>query len=306
MFLKGVIVLSKDFIATTLGGFFTPELVVHFVEYEMHKKAPVYKNRNLTDYEIVFIQKGEFSLLFEGKSKTLKNGDIFIARPFEEYTVIGVTENIPSNIVCITFRQTLFENIESDNNFLRVFTDRKKGEINVYRSDEFKDFSVYTGIIAPLRQYVDKNLPLCHFAIAVAMLITKLCIIFDEKVQKASSYNSEEYAVRIFDYIISRCYSGTLTVDEIVKKFSVSKWYIDKVTKKFYGFSFRNTVKSLRMWEAQRLMKKKIELREVGRLCGYSDYSGFYRCYKGFFGISPTEDLNYFNKHGNFMAHDSW
>ena len=300
-----MVALSKGFKAVTLGGFFKPELIVHFVKYEMYKKGCVSNNRDISNFEILFIQKGEFSVICEGKSVTLKNGDIFIARPFEEYQVIGLDESKISIAVHISFHQNFFTNIESDKKFLRPFTDRKKGEFNVYRSDEFIDFSVYPSIISPLRLYIDKNLGLCHFGLAIGMLITKLCLTFDEKSSISSSINSEEYEVRIFDYIISNCYSGNLTVEKIMKKFSVSKWYIDKVTKKFYGYGYRHTIKSLRMWQAHKLMATHTELREVGRLCGFIDYSGFYRCYKGFFGVSPTEDMAFFNEKGKFMA-DFW
>ena len=69
--------------------------------------------------------------------------------------------------------------------------------------------------------------------------------------------------------------------------------------------SFHETIKSMRMWEAKRLMKEEKNLQKVSSLCGYSDYSGFYRCYLKFFGVSPKDDAKHLMDKGIFLSHDN-
>ena len=84
--------------------------------------------------------------------------------------------------------------------------------------------------------------------------------------------------------------------------FYVSRWYIDKVCKKFYDSNFTGTLKRERMWAARGFMvsKKTNDLHEIAELCGYNDYSAFYKNYKSFFGITPKEDMKYFKEHKEF------
>ena len=46
--------------------------------------------------------------------------------------------------------------------------------------------------------------------------------------------------------------------------------------------------------------KKTNDLHEIAELCGYNDYSAFYKNYKSFFGISPKEDMKYYKENKDF------
>ncbi|MBQ4156322.1 MAG: helix-turn-helix transcriptional regulator, partial [Clostridia bacterium] len=76
----------------------------------------------------------------------------------------------------------------------------------------------------------------------------------------------------------------------------------DKVTKQFYGKPFHQTVKSMRMWHAKALMVYKRNLTEISKLCGYTDYSAFYRAYSSFFGVSPKKEYQFYLKNKTFLS----
>lgn len=292
--------MPKDFTYHILG-FYKPQLTVQFISFEIIRKCICFseKNQQAENYDIVFIDTGKFSFICNGVSFELKPGDIFISRPFENYTIIGLDNKNTSKITHISFSQSLFNEYNSENRFLRPFTDKKRG-FNIYKSDEFEDFSVYN-LINRLRIYYSKKLPLEAFVLATGTLITEIGIIFDKKNSILSPDFSEEYMLRVYDYITSNCFND-ITAQEVMKKFSVSRWYVDKVTKKFYGFSFGRTIKDIRMWQAQKYMEKNIELKEVATLCGFENYSGFFRAYKSFFGVSPSDDLKYYKTHSYFNS----
>ena len=81
-----------------------------------------------------------------------------------------------------------------------------------------------------------------------------------------------------------------------------SKWYVDKVTKRFYGKPFHQTIKSMRMWHAKALMVYKHSLIKISKHCGYTDYSAFYRAYTSFFGVSPKNEYQYYLKNKSFLS----
>lgn len=293
--------MPKDFTSNTTG-FYKPELFIHFMEFFIFKKCKCFEKENKENYNILYIESGRFDFICEGRIKELKSGDVFIAKPFENYEVIGLSEKKSSRMTIISFHQTLFEKSNTYKDFLRPFTDRKKGHFNLYRGEEFKEFSIYN-LNNRLKAYCIKNMTMNAFVSAVGVIITELCIAFDNKSGKAPAETSDEYMLRVYDYIKSNCFTN-IKVEDIMKKFSVSRWYIDKVTKKFYGFSFSKTINDIRMWQAHKYMSENIELKEVAKLCGYIEYSGFYRAYKKFFGLSPIEDLKYFKTHKYFTSNN--
>ena len=121
------------------------------------------------------------------------------------------------------------------------------------------------------------------------MLITNLTLIYDQKFGYVSSEHLADYQARVFDYISS----NFCKIEEISKKFHVSKVYINNVTKKFYSHGFFETITGLRMYHAVILMKKNTPFKEIAKLCGYADYSGFYKSFKKFFNQTPKEYYNY-------------
>lgn len=295
--------MPKDFVSHT-KGFYKPELIIHFMEFFVYRKCKCFEKEIKENYDILYIEFGRFDFICEGKIKELKPGDVFIAKPFENYEVIGLSEQKSSKITIISFHQNLFENINTDKDFLRPFVDRQKGQFNVYRSNEFQNFSIHD-LVNRLKLYEEKKLSLNMYTLGIGIFVSEICIAFDNKNGKISTENAEEYMVRVYDYITSNCFTN-IKVTDVMKKFSVSRWYIDKVTKRFYGFNFSQTITDIRMWHAQKYMKENIELKEVARLCGYIEYTGFYRAYKKFFGISPMEDLKCFKANKYFTSHNWW
>lgn len=292
--------MPKDF-TYYISGFYKPQLTVQFIDFEIKKRCVCFSenNRQSENYDIVFVQSGKFAFIYDGITTELKSGDIFIARPFESYKIIGLDSKKTSKIINISFNQSLFKEYNSENKFLRPFTDKKRG-FNIYKSEEFEDFSLFE-FVSRFKVYYSNKMPLEAFVLATGVLITEIGIIFDKKNNISSTDFAEEYMLRVYDYITSNCFNN-ITAQEVMKKFSVSRWYIDKVTKKFYGFSFGKTVKDIRMWQAQKYMEKNIELKEVASLCGFDNYSGFFKAYKAFFGVSPSDDMKYYKTHSHFNS----
>ena len=80
-------------------GFYSGLLTVEIKYIFIDKKRMICSNLSSENYEIVYIAAGEFDFIVNGKTKSLKTGDIFIAKPFEEYQIIGLTETIRNRLV---------------------------------------------------------------------------------------------------------------------------------------------------------------------------------------------------------------
>ena len=287
-------------VITSENGFYDPELCIRFLKVKASKTSYVHGAKNSSDYHMILITRGNFEILCNNTIVSLKGGDIFLSKPYENYRVKCFESENVSLFTVITFHQSLFKEVKGDNDFLRAFKKHENENFNIYKSENLKYFSVCESVDL-LKSYTNKNLGFIHFSSVISTIISQLDIAYDEFNATSSSNTTNDLSVKVWDYISSNCMS-MITAEEVCEKFFVSKWYVDKVTKQFYGKPFHRTVKSMRMWHAKALMVYKHNLTEISKLCGYTDYSAFYRAYTSFFGVSPKKEYQYYLKNKTFLS----
>ncbi len=287
---------------TYFGIFNTQEISVQSLRVNFPKTTEILRVENQHDYNILCSSNGNFRVFCSGNAYDLTPGDVFIAMPFESFYVVYIDNRVEFEsddkpiISKIAFASNIFDDVVGDAKYLRSFNDRKKGEYCFYKKEEFDKDIQPTDIFKFSKSCVENNLGLVHFKSLVGTLITILDLCYDKKYNNLSSIASDEYDVKIWDYILNNCLSK-ITAETVEKEFSISKWYLDKVTNKFYGKPFHKTINALRMWKSKSIMTEHIPLSKVATLCGFSNYSTFYRGYTKFFGVNPKEDYLYYKKH---------
>ena len=290
--------------------FDTQEILVQSFRVNKPKTIEFLKVENQYNYNVLCAIKGKFKIFCSGKTYELSRGDIFVAMPFENFNVIYVSDTsifdddnkpIISNVA---FASNFFKNVIGDVEYLRVFNKRKKGENCFYKANDFDEKIQPIDIFSFIKFCVNRNLGLIHFSSALGTLITILDTTYDKKHGDLSSTFSDEYDVKIWDYILNNCLNQ-LTAEVVEKEFNISKWYLDKVTNKFYGKPFKKTINALRMWRAKTIMTQDIPLSNVATLCGYTNYSTFYRAYTSFFGVTPQVAYLHYKKHLIYYSDDA-
>ncbi len=255
-------------------------------------------------YQIYYLRTGNFICYQDNKRFSVDEGSIIIKSFNNE---LRFKSNIKPNgkyikteIIIISIHPSLFKEQKGDDNFYRLFDTTDK---SIYTKEELKSFDFNNVIFKNIDKYIAFRLGLVNFQGLVSMLITELNFIFDKTNHPEYSSNSDEYKVKVFDYI-SRNFMNDITLESVANKFNVSPFYVEKVTKRFYSHSFYKTIINMRMWHARKMMSSNdsCNLSEIAKLCGYIDYSGFYKAYVNFFKVSPKKDLEYYKKHKQFLS----
>lgn len=96
---------------------------------------------------------------------------------------------------------------------------------------------------------------------------------------------------RVMSYVEDHL-SEKITLKEVSKHFYVSESTISQLFRKKMGVSFYRCVTQRRLIAAKNLILDGISLETVAEQTGFSDYSTFYRAFKGEFGISPRQFRN--------------
>lgn len=291
-------------------GFYDAKLKIQVFDLWLLKNDYINPLREKDYLNIYYFRKGKFLYYCENRRLSINEGSILITkfngseRIKTDVPLSDFYNNI--EVVSICIHPTLFQNIKGDSDFYRLFNASDNPiEKNIYTKNEFENFDVENNIFKNIDRYIKNKMGLINFFGLISTLITELNFIFDKKNGFQYSSNSDEYMVKVFDYISSN-FMTNITLESVSNMFTVSKFYIETVTKRFYSHSFHKTITIMRMWHARDLMKKNktLFLADVAQLCGYNDYSGFYKVYSRFFNVSPKKDFEHYKKHNKFLSYD--
>ncbi len=100
--------------------------------------------------------------------------------------------------------------------------------------------------------------------------------------------NSKQFVLHCIEYIENN-FTDRITLDEISKRSAMSKNSFCALFHKLTGHSFNSYLNICRIKKATEYIKDGYKITAIYGLCGYSDFSTFYRNFKKIMGISPKE-----------------
>jgi len=124
--------------------------------------------------------------------------------------------------------------------------------------------------------------------------LAKLLMESSDYIQKtkkntSTSKTANETVFRIIQYLKLN-YHRQLTLAELSEEFFISRYYITRIFKKATGFTIFEYVHSLRVIEAQRLLKDTpMKVIDISQSVGYSNVSNFSKVFKSITGMSPMK-----------------
>ncbi len=113
-------------------------------------------------------------------------------------------------------------------------------------------------------------------------------IYFEEQAVSISTQANREAVMYCIEYIGNNL-DEDITLGEIVRRSAMSKTCFCSLFYSVTGKSFKNYLNELRIKKAVRLISDGRKISDVCTLCGYSDFSTFYRNFKKYTSVSPKE-----------------
>lgn len=231
-------------------------------------------------YELYHFIGGSGIYMVEGTSYPLECGDILITRPNEAH-YINITDTKPYTRLYVNFKPDFLDGIDPERKLLTPFNNRKIGTFNRYREENFGN-NTYSFFINNIITYTSDQR--VQTLTNLLPLLNEISLAFGSltKTEVTKSLSN-----KIIDYINRHLFED-ISLDEICKKFYISKTHLCRIFKKSTSATVGEYITVKRLVNARQLILSGTPPTKAYLQCGFKDYSVFYRAYKKKYGISPS------------------
>lgn len=238
---------------------------------------PKFSEREIHTYnEVMFYMDDDTLFLTENGQKTLKSNTLLVV-PKETYHFIKSPENKSFLRIKISIPDAIINKTPIKDFFTQIITIEDLNE-NI--------ISILTKLQQILKENTEKN---AYYAYSLVLLL--LCeLSCDTKSQNSIKLSQEKGVISFLLSYISNHLAEDLTIDVLSNEINYSKSSISHLFKKEVGVSLHKFITMRRMIHARNLIKDNEKISNVHLLCGYQDYSSFYKAYLKYFGYPPSSE----------------
>lgn len=235
--------------------------------------------------EIYYFISGKGAYLVEGTTYPLEPGDIMILRTAESHR-LTIDPSEPYERIAIHFSPAVLEKIDPSMGLLRPFLERPLGQRNHYSGRDPR----YTHLQSVFRDFTFENIPDTRLNLIGRLLLflTALNGVFDGPDSAGIPDNS--LSGQVVRYVNSQLFTP-LSLQTVADHFYRSRSQISRIFHQATGSSFWEYVSIKRLLAAREMIQRGEKTGHAALVCGFSDYSVFYRAYKNHFGHAPKDDI---------------
>lgn len=231
--------------------------------------------------EILLFISGKGSYLVEGYPYPLEPYDILLLRSAETHKLV-ISPEEPYERMAIHFAPEFLLPVDPELKLLRPFLDRPLGRQNLYPAaatpslhDSFSAFTFEDVTDIPL-----------NVMGRLLILLTRINGIFEQSYLRQPNQTQPNPLV---DYVNEHLFED-ISLQSVSEAFFLSRSQISRLFRQATGSSLWEYVTIKRLLAAQAMLQRGESAGKACTVCGFSDYSTFYRAYCSHFGHSPRED----------------
>lgn len=287
--------LNKEKVKNRLQKVFLFVIIMKRLEKDMKTIANIKSNNyifnhliydNYTDkyfakhshalYEIIYILDGEVEYIVEDKRYNAKKHDVILIRPYT-YHYFTITSKANYEKIGILF----------DSNFLKI------DPSIIHHSIELLDCE-NNSILKSIFQKIDyyyKNFPEQIFLELYFSLIKE--IVFNLSLIKGPTISPQYHTPilsPVLEYINANLFSIT-KLEEISQALNISTSYLKSIFKKELKIQPKRYINEKKLLRARQMIWEGEKATIASAKCGFQNYSTFYRLYREYFGISPSDEV---------------
>ena len=269
-------------------------LINPYIRLAMESRIPKGHNiakRVIYDYELIYIEEGSFTFIYDDKPYLCSAGDFIFIRPgishsfhldrgeiSQPHIHFDITHRPQSEMIPISFKD-IDKMSDEEREWIH------KDYFSAYNRTPLLNIQKNAEFLAIFKRIVSEHSDdLTRKSLMVQLLAIIIADNFYELLQMEKQTN---VVFQIKDYIDAGNGMG-MTLDDFAKTFFYDKFYLERKFKDAFGLNLIEYRNKKRMEIAKNLLKL-YSVYEVSELVGYQSIYAFSRAYKNYFGYAPSK-----------------
>lgn len=260
------------------------------IYYYSDTHMPQVKDHMHDYYEFYFFLEGDVSIDIAATITSLQPGDLVLIPPGIPHHAIIHSSDTPYRRFVLWISNKLVSTLleeSKDYGFLLQLARCNKRYIFPF---DILDFNMIQSKIFQLIEELQSN----RFGkkLKTILCIKDLLFFLNRRVYEIENPELTQSEQTLYQGILAYIedhISEELTLDLLSEQFYISKYHIAHVFKRNLGISVHQYILKKRLQLSQAAILSHPSISEAFLLCGFKDYSAFFRAFKKEFGISPKE-----------------
>lgn len=249
------------------------------------------KNPHTHEYfQIYYIAKGSLTHFMENKTSRLYQSDMFIIPPG---VIHYISPEPNTKFYSFSFMSDFLGVTDPKNKFVSLFLRNLTTGKNILPKVSIKSediFYIESIMERMLNEFNCKNFGFSEIIHSYAVLLVAVLArnYFEKNTLPECFDNNKQFVLHCIEYIENN-FTDKISLDEISKLSAMSKNSFCELFYKLTGHSFNSYLNICRIKKATQYIKDGYKITAIYGLCGYTDFSTFYRNFIKIMGISPNE-----------------
>lgn len=257
--------------------------------YEGYRLSPVASHTH-DYYEFYFFMEGEMEMDIKGAKHSVCHGDILLIPPGTEHHPCFLNRDKPYR------RFVLWLSKEYCNHLLSLSTDYVYLMQHVMTTKNYvfhNDRITFNAVQLMIFRLIDE-MKQERFGkdTEIILQLNSLILHLNRLVYNKNSQRPKKQELKLYQSIchyIEEHLQDDLSLDQLARKFYVSKFHVSHSFKSNIGISIHQYIMKKRLEACKNAILSQDSITSVFRQYGFHDYSSFYRAFKKEYGISPRE-----------------
>jgi len=249
-------------------------------------------------YEIIYILEGDYAVFLDDTTYGLKKGDIFLIESGHHHRYQYVENEHDNNRrIVLWISKAFLGKLSGGAVDLPACFSMPAGpafRFPIHYRGQFESYLKELLFLHADTTYVQpENHLLAHSYLTLFFVyLNRLCLRKKFYFNQDNVYHNP--LIHSISKFISEHLQEAISLDILAEQVHLSKYHLERVFKAATGVTIHNFVTQKRLIMACELIWSGTPLNELCFLCGFQNYSSFFRNFKSVYGISPLEYKNYF------------
>ena len=244
-------------------------------------------------FQIYYVISGRLTHHLENSMAELTAGDIFILPPNQPHYIDTPGKDV--DFYSLSFTTDYFQNIKEANKLILDFllylqteqAERIEPKISLSYEDTIFANTLFKRIVAEFSENKTGRNEIIKESVSVLLSLFAR-VYFEENISALTAKENRQLVMHSIDYIKNH-FNDEITLSEIIRRSAMSKTIFCNIFNSITGMPFKEYLNRYRIERAAELIASGEKISAVANGCGFGDFSTFYRNFKKYMGMTPSE-----------------